>query len=33
MFGRKLDAEARVAMAVYTGQIIIFTLGALHFGF
>jgi hypothetical protein len=33
MFGRKLDAEARVAMAVYAGQVLVFALGALHFGF
>jgi hypothetical protein len=32
MFGRKLDAEARVALTVYAGQVVAFALGALHYG-
>ncbi len=30
MFGRKYDGEARVVMAIYAGQIVIFALGALY---
>ena len=27
----KLDAEARIAAAIYTGQIVLFALGAWHY--
>ena len=32
MFRRKLDAETRLAMAIYAGQLIAFAIGAVHFG-
>jgi hypothetical protein len=32
MFRRKLDAETRLAMASYAGQLIAFAIGAVHFG-
>jgi hypothetical protein len=30
MFGRKLDADARIVMAIYASQVVVFALGALY---
>ncbi len=30
MFSRKLDADARIVMAIYASQVVVFALGALY---
>jgi hypothetical protein len=30
MFGRKLDADTRIVMAIYASQVVVFALGALY---